>query len=291
MNPFFQKAIYSHVLAATLDGRVPTISTWLLKNKFQAIWPKVADGAYIYKWRPSITFPFSDNLTAAKVEIFHQYGLLVNGWGFVYGDDPVGEGNIAVQQIKNLKLDGWIIDAEAKFDGQKAAVANAYTITRIIRQAIPDIPLAYCGWPRIWNPSNGKEWHPSAVAKAFMEDCDVASPMVYPDGQDPKWFADILQQSFEQYKRITDKPFVPAGRAYIGDSGRATTENIVSFEHKVADLQLPGISWWFLDHAVKYKEIEAGLVQGTPFDSGPVQIKISCPTCGGKGYILQETVP
>lgn len=288
MNPFFQKAIYSHVLAATLNGKTDAIADWLLKNKFQAVWPKVADGPYVYKWRPSVTVPFSENLTPAMVEVFHLHGLSVLGWGFVYGNDPIGEANIAVQQIKLLKLDGWIIDAEGKFDGQKASVANAYTITRIIRDALPAIPLAYCGWPRIWNPANGREWHPSAVARAFMQDCDIATPMVYWEGQDPKWAADLLQQSFEQYKRITDKPFIPAGRAYIGDGGRATTANIVSFQHKVQELQLKGISWWFLDHAVKYPEIEAGLAQGQPFDPGQQVEMITCPRCHGLGVIPKE---
>ena len=43
INAFLKKAIYSHVLAATLDGKVETIARWLLANGFHAIWPKVAD--------------------------------------------------------------------------------------------------------------------------------------------------------------------------------------------------------------------------------------------------------
>lgn len=263
---FLKKAIYSHVLAATLDGKVETIARWLLANGFQAIWPKVADGAFAFKWRPPFTtIPYAENLTAGMVEIFHSYGLLVLGWGFLYGKDSIGEATRAISQVKNLRLDGYILDVEGTFDSQPAAEANAYTITRIIKDAIPDTPLAYCGWPRYWNPKSGNEWHPVKVAQAFMSACDVASPMTYWDGESPVWAAEFLQQSYDQWRRITDKLYIPAGRAYIGDAGKATKENIAAFQAKADLLGIGGISWWFLDHAVKYPVIRDGLAATHPY--------------------------
>lgn len=280
MSAFERKAIYSHVIGATLGGKVDSIARWLVENNFQAIWPKVADGPYVYRWRPYISVPIADNLTPGVVDIFHSYGLLVLGWGFLYGKDPRGEANIAVSQVKTLRLDGYILDAEGTFDAQPAAVANACTITRIIRDALPDLPLAYCGWPRIWNPKNGGEWHPAAVARAFMVDCDVATPMTYWDGESPTWAAEFLQQSYDQYRRFTDKPFIPAGRAYIGDAGKATRENILAFQNRADKLELPGLSWWFLDHAVKYPAIQAGLKECHPYESKEEPAPEVCPTCG-----------
>lgn len=281
IDVFQKKAIYSHVLAATLDGKIETIARWLLANGFQAIWPKVADGPYPFRWRPPFTaLPYAENLTAGMVEIFHSYGLLVLGWGFLYGKDPKGEATLAVSQVKNLGLDGYILDAEGMFDGQPTAEANAYTITRIIKDAIPDTPLAYCGFPRIWSPKTGGEWHPAKVVRAFMSACDAASPMTYWDGESPAWAAEFLQQSYEQYRRITDKPYVPAGRAYIGDAGKATKETIAAFQARADVLGIKGISWWFLDHAVKYPAIRDGLATTHQYIADIPPVERRCPTCG-----------
>jgi hypothetical protein len=281
ISAFQKKAIYSHVLAATLDGKVETIARWLLAHGFQALWPKVADGPYSFKWRPPFsTIPYAENLTQGMVEIFHSFGLLVVGWGFLYGKDPIGEATRAVSAVKTLGLDGYILDAEGTFDGQPAAEANAYTITRIIKDAIPQTPLALCSWPRIWSPKTGGEWHPLKVARAFMSACDVITPMTYWEGESPVWAAEFLQQSRDQWRRITDKPFIPAGRAYTGDAGKATKENMAAFQAKADKLELGGLSWWYLDQAVKNPVIRDGLKATHSYAVEPPKVERRCVTCG-----------
>jgi hypothetical protein len=278
---FLKKSIYSHVLAATLDGRVETIARWLVANGFQALWPKVADGPYPFRWRsPFSTGPYAENLTAGMVEILHSFGLQVIGWGFLYGKNPIGEASRAVSAVKTLHLDGYILDAEGVFDSQLAAVANAYTITRIIKDAVPDVPLALCSWPRIWSPKTGKEWHPLAVAQAFMADCDVITPMTYWDGESPVWAAEFLQQSHDQWRRITDKPIIPAGRAYTGDAGKPTKEAIAAFQARADALILGGVSWWCLDQAVKNPIIRDGLAATHQYTVEVPPVERLCPTCG-----------
>jgi hypothetical protein len=277
ISVFCKKAIYSHVLSTDVIVQTKTmtnpqhssaVADWLNLHGFQAIWPKVADGPSIFRYMNQDTRVTEDNISPESVKLFKSAGLTVIGWGFLYGKDPVGEANIAVVQINRLGLDGYIFDVEGAFDECPAAEAAAYTITRIVRQACPDLPLAYCGWPRHWNPrkpyDNLGTWHPVRVAQAFMSVCDVAAPMMYWDGKESFTAIELFKQSLEQYARITNKPVIPTGRAYIGDGGQATVEAIVAFQSKVEQSCL-GISWWFLNHAAKYPEIATGLNFGKQF--------------------------
>lgn len=82
---------------------------------------------------------------------------------------------------------------------------------------------------------------------------------------------------------LSVKPYIPAGRAYVGDAGKATKENILAFTARADTLGIPGMSWWFLDHAVKYPAIKEGLAATQPYmveTPAVPEVPKRCLTCG-----------
>jgi hypothetical protein len=81
---------------------------------------------------------------------------------------------------------------------------------------------------------------------------------------------------------LSDKPFVPAGRAWTGDGGTANPLAIIEFA-KAAFTQCEaiGISWWFLDHVVRpeyadvaiaLKSVNEGKYELPPIDYSQVTV-------------------
>jgi len=98
---------------------------------------KIADGPYQYNYDRTAKV----DLIAPVREALKLKNVLVWGWHYVYGYDPVGEANIAIRQIQRLGLDGYIIDAEAEYkeSGKKAA---AKLFLNTLRAALPNFPIA-----------------------------------------------------------------------------------------------------------------------------------------------------
>ena len=84
---------------------------------------KIADGPYQYNYDRVAKV----DLIAPVREALKLKNILVWGWHYVYGYDPIGEANIAIQQIQRLGLDGYIIDAEAEYK-ESGKTAAAQTI-------------------------------------------------------------------------------------------------------------------------------------------------------------------
>ena len=121
-----------------------------------------------------------------------------------------------------------------------------------------DIPTAFCSWARFRSPSGGT-WHPEDMARAFMEHCDYGMPMTYWGGTAAVNALSLLGSSLDQWRKFTDKPIIPVGRAYVGDGGDAMPEAMLAFEAGVREHGCPGISWWVLDQAASMKYHNGGI--------------------------------
>ena len=62
---------------------------------------KIADGTYSYNVDSS-----GRDYVTPLVQSLHAAGLQVLGWHYVYGDDPLGEANKAIQRIQQTQVDG-----------------------------------------------------------------------------------------------------------------------------------------------------------------------------------------
>lgn len=254
MGNFREKAIF--VWNDAVIGDADKITGRLLEAGFQAAYLHCEN---LSGWRTSSRVALAKALQSAGI---HAYLSAA-----VYGRDPAGEGRQAAEIVNDLCLDGAVFDIEA---GLLETAADAPSRTRALLQTYAENtarPAACCWWPfyRNWNkPFNG--YHNKLVLQAAMERCEVGIPMAYWSwGDAPDRACLYLDEVFEQWRELTDKPMVPAGRAYIGNGGTATAEAVLAYEARARELGALGISWWSMEHAVKLPEVWDALSQTPGF--------------------------
>jgi hypothetical protein len=199
---------------------------------------KVAERAF--------TFGLDKNgqdLVAPVADALRGRGLQVWGWHYVSGENPVGEANIAVQRAQQLRLDGFVIDAESEFKlpGRSGA---ARTYMNILRASLPATPLALSSYRY---PS----LHMQIPWAAFLEKCDYAMPQVYweqahnPDQQLARCVTEFNNQSLVGVVR----PVIPTGSAYGANNWQATAEDLTKFYSQAVALGLPAANLYSWDYA------------------------------------------
>jgi len=275
MNPFNRKTIFLWQVPAIAGGAPAEVAERLKNAGFEGVIVKVADGPYAYR---SNVVGWTENLSAPLVEALRARGIAVMGYGFLYGANPTGEADIASIQTNRYGLDGYVFDVEGQFDSRSNAEANAYAVMARYRKTCPTTPTAFCSWALWKSPRTGSTWHPLPVAKAFMQSCDVGMPMVYWGGETPAEALSWLTPCLAQWQQITDKPIIPAGRAYVGDGGKARPDAVRTFGVAVRQAGLKGISWWSMQHAIAMPEVWAMLAAlpgfASPADPTPDEVNL-----------------
>ncbi len=253
MNIPLGKSIFLWNTPLVLGGAPTAIAAKLREGQFDSVILKVANGnqKHFVNIGSVIRPKWIEAVTRETVRVLQAQGLKVFGYGFNYGNDVAGEAHIAVSQCLALKLDGYVFDAEGRFEGHPGADAAARVLGGIFRAALPDMPAIFCGFAR-YVSAKGTTWHPKAMFEAFMEWCDAGMPMCYWEGSLATTAIALLEQSIAQWRAIAGgKPIYPAGRAYIGDNGKPTAEAMIAFDERLRELELPGESWWSLEHILK----------------------------------------
>lgn len=267
MNPFFSKSIFLWKTPCVAGGDAVMIADLLQRAGFEAVIVKMADGPYAYQ--PGYA-GWSENLPPELAAALRSRGIAVLGYGFLYGATPRGEAAIAVTQTHKYRLDGYVFDVEGPFDSRSNAEANAYTVMANYLDGCPNTPTAFCSWALWRSPKTGAAWHPEAVCRAFMASCTVGMPMIYWGGETPGDMSWWMTNSLAQWKKLTDKPLVPAGRAYIGDGGKPRPDAMLAFEAGVRAGGVAGVSWWSMQHALNLTGIWTTLAGMDGFQTSPL---------------------
>jgi hypothetical protein len=217
---------------------------------------KVAEGNAMYKvpiWNHAT---WGQNVKRDWVRAIQGAGIKVFGYGFAYGYDAVGEGMIAARAVNELKLDGWIVNAEGRFESWSDSGNRALIYVRRFRDNSPHVPALACTWPLWRNPWTGSYWHKEDMAKVFMDDFEYGMPMIY-------WWNNRailwLEKAVEQWRNlVTDKPLIPVGRAYSGEGlGTLQLHEVQAFGDRVREMpeDVLGESWWVLRLALARPEV------------------------------------
>lgn len=189
----------------------------------------------------------------ALISALRAVGIDPIGSAAVYGANPNLEGARAAQICKDYGLKTFVFDAEQRFDDADPSGNTARVMLESFRQE-SDALAGWCWWARYKNPANGQAWHPVAVLHTAMTLVDFGVPMMYWQGSSPSSAVVYAQQSVDQWRAVTDKPLVPAGRAYDGDGGAVTPEAMQAFVGYFEPLYLTGIvdgiTWWSMEHAL-----------------------------------------
>jgi ketosteroid isomerase-like protein len=146
--------------------------------------------------------------------------------------------------VRELGLDGYVIDAEAPYKAPgKAEAAQAFMAE--LRQGLPRAtPVALSSYRY---PS----YHREFPWKAFLDHCDFAMPQVYwQESHNP---AVQLARTLKEYGRPelvgAVRPVIPTGAAYGVGNWAATAADLHQFLAEAKRVHLPAVNFYSWDWA------------------------------------------
>jgi len=221
------------------NGNAAAIAAQAVAAGLSHVLIKVADGAYAYNLNPDT----GADMVPPVVQALKAQNIKVWGWQYVYGYEPTGEANIAIQRINGLRLDGFAIDAEGEYKlaGRDQA---ARTYMARLRQALPTFPIALSSYrfPTL---------HPTLPWQAFLEKCDLNMPQMYWVGAHNP--AEQLARCLREFAAITpSRPIIPTGSAYTQGNWSATPADILEFLQAAQILNLSAANFWEWGHTKLY---------------------------------------
>jgi hypothetical protein len=195
---------------------------------------KVADGSY-----PFYANEYKKNvdLVPAAVQELHNAGIKVFGWHYVYGN-PSGESLIAVNRVRSLSLDGYIIDAEQEYKNKPAQADDLMSRLRKFLPAGTSIGICSYRFP---------SYHPDFPWKSFST-CDYNMPQVYWQGAHNAG-AQLQKSIYEFQQRGWKMPVIPVGSAYEEWGWVPSVDEIADFRTTAARQGMPGVGWWEMHDA------------------------------------------
>lgn len=167
-----------------------------------------------------------------------EVGLGVAAWGYLYGNNPLGEVDAASEAIK-AGADWYVMDVEAEFEpSHRPAKENekkAKQFCEGLNKKYPNIPKGFTSFAI-------PEYHPLPY-HIFAEYVDVMMPQIYwhTIGWDLQF---TFEKSFNQWKEF-GLPVAPVGQSY----GGFPPEEMGKFADLALKKGCTGISWWDWQHA------------------------------------------
>ena len=222
---------------------------------------KLADGTYSYNLDPT-----GADLVPPLVGALHNRGIQAWGWHYLYGDDPIGEANKAIQRITQTRVDGYVLDVEKEFKQPGKDIAAVKLMERL-RSAYPDLPLALSSY-------RFPSYHPQVPWKEFLDRCNYNMPQVYwvqannPAGQ--------LARCVREFQSIIPyRPIFPTGSAYKSGGWQATPEQVISFMETALKLNLTAANFWEWANCRRYLPDVWRAIARFSWSSTPAPVDIS----------------
>jgi hypothetical protein len=228
------KGFYLWKIAACEGGNPNLIAYEAQKAGLTHVLVKIADGIYKYNY----DYEKKIDLVPPLTQALRSRGIQVLGWHYIYGNDPIGEARIAVRRMRELELDGYVIDAEMEYKepGKRAAASR---FMQQIRLGLPDTLVALSSFRY---PS----YHPQLPWREFLERCDLNMPQVYwmkannPGAQ--------LVRSVREFQNLNPfRPIFPTGAAFPEHGWQPTASEVVEFMETARNLELEGVNFWSWD--------------------------------------------
>lgn len=194
------------------------------------VFVKVADGVFKF----GIDKTTKVDRVPAVVQALRGVGVRVWGWQYCYGQQPEYEEKVATQRIQELKLDGFIVDAESEFKapgmGKKAEI---YLSRLKANNAGVTIAFSSFRFPH---------YHMEFPWDVFFKYCDLNMPQVY-------WLqahnaGQQMQICYDKFWAMTKLPMWPAGPAWKENGWRPSLAEIQEFEDVAEKNGIDRVSYW-----------------------------------------------
>ena len=223
------KGIFVWRIQDCFYGSVSEITKKAVNSNFSHVLIKVANGIYSYNfdWEKKI------DLVPPLVQALKSKGIQAWGWHYLFGDQPIQEAQKAISRIRQLGVDGYVLDAEGHYKGKYSA---AKTFMNQLRAEITDIPVGLSSYryPSI---------HPQLPWNEFLKKCDLNMPQVYwmnnhnPGAQ--------LKKSVAEFRNLTYTPPVfPTGAAFTEWGWTPKPHEVKEFMDTAKSMKLSGCNFW-----------------------------------------------
>ncbi|HUN22397.1 MAG TPA: nuclear transport factor 2 family protein [Anaerolineales bacterium] len=231
------KGVYIWKIRNCEGGDVTAIAKKAKNAGLTHVLVKIADGDAPFN------VPSGRDLALDLTRALRDEGIQTWGWHYVRGDEPTAEGNAAVDRVRQLRLDGYVVDAEIEYRNvQKRQAARDFMST--VRSGLPNTPIAFCSYRY---PS----LHQAVPWAEFLEKCDYNMPQVYweqshnSDQQLARSVSEFNSSSLVGYVR----PVLPVGAAYGTRGWRAEPTDVQKFFQKAKEMNLAAASVYSWDWA------------------------------------------
>jgi len=219
-SAFEGQGMWIWYLSKSAGGSLPALVAQAHAAGVSTVFVKSSDGSSNY-WSQ-----FSPELVAA----LHANGLKACAWQFVYGSNPVGEGELGARAAA-AGADCLVIDAEGQYEGRYGA-AQKY-IETLRAKVGPAYPIGLASFPYV-------DYHESEPYSVFLgpNGAQFNAPQMY-------WkdigtsVANVYAHTYEQ-NLIYGRAMAPLGQTYNGPSNA----ELVAFRSLAAAYGAHGLSWW-----------------------------------------------
>lgn len=202
------------------------------KAELTDVFIKVADGPYKFNVKDG------KDLVPAVVQALRGMGIHAWGWQYVYGINPAGEEKVATQRIKELGLDGFIVDAEVEFKAPGFG-ARAETYLKALRANNPGLTIAFSSF-------RFPHYHMEFPWSVFFKYCDINMPQVY--WEQARNAGHQTQVSIEKFRAISNLPLWPVGATYKWNGWRPTLSEVQDFDRVAESMGIETVSYWSWEH-------------------------------------------
>ena len=206
------------------NGSVSEITRKAVSSNYSHVLIKIANGIYSYNYDWEKNIDLIPPLSAA----LKSEGIQVWGWHYLFGDQPGQEAQKAISRIRELGVDGYVLDAEGHYKGK---FTSAATFMNQLKASITDIPIALSSYRY---PS----YHPQLPWNEFLKKVDLNMPQVYwkfannPGAQ--------LVKSIAEFKNMKyTPPIFPTGSAYTSGGWIPTLSEVSEFMKVAAEVNFP----------------------------------------------------
>jgi hypothetical protein len=229
--PLQGKGMYIWRIANCQNGDANAIASLAKQADFSHVLIKIADGPGSF----NIDLESGIDLAPPVAQALRSRGIQVYGWHYIYGNDPLGEANKAIQRLDQLDLDGYVIDAEGEFKQPGKAEAARKFMDRL-RSALPSLPVAFCSY-------RFPSFHPQIPWREFLEKCDYNMPQVYwQSSHNP---GEQLVRSVREFQAMSpSRPIIPVGSAYKSGAWAPTPAEMQEFLQTAQSLNLSAANFW-----------------------------------------------
>jgi hypothetical protein len=228
------KALWIWQIKNIQGGDPAKIAAWLHQNGFRQVFIKVADGYALF----NVDKATGKDLVPPLVDACRALGIRVWGWQYFYGATD-SELAVAFKRIEQLKLDGYIIDAEGEFK-TPAVKVKTESFLKKFRAKYPALDLAFSSF-------RFPHYHLEFPWAIFAKYCNVNMPQVY--WEQAHNAGSQLRTALDEHRKYVGPSieFFPVGAAYNIGTWRPTPADEVDFLKTAKSLNLELVSFWSAD--------------------------------------------